>query len=636
MIDLFLDLLITAAMLLALYGYGRAIRRIVPLEFWNRSSDLAFSLGFGLGIWATVFFILALLGFLKPAVAWISLTGGLALAGWQWHSLKNDSKALYITIQATLKGNASTIWIGLWIAIFILLNVVGDLAPPIEGDTIHQYLLVPRYWVEAGRYLQPSHIWAATLPGNMMMLSAWALLLRPSFSLAALVTGFGISLFFILGVYMLARQYFSQSVSMVAAAIAYTMPDAAYLAQSAKVDMGWAFFEALTLAAFFRWHDLTSPGQKPSGSSPQTPLKWLILSGVCLGWAAGSKSQALISIAILGVWILLRPLFRQGLAPRLVPAATFAASITISAAPYYLYNLVVHRNPFYPVFADLFFKVGGTFSPRSELGTEVFYPWNPWGYIANLWGMSVGHPPEMNFYLGFIVGPVFMILIPAGLILGAYRRQPRIERMALYAFVFSILWFVVKQAARHFLPGLMLLAIIAAYAFVWLSENPNGWRRAIQILAIAGITINFVSWIGVFYWSQVYKVALGIETRADFLERYHDQVVPATFPDWETVTVLNTLVGGEGRVASHHATNPLYITPDMISTNWGDRRSLEAIMDTETMLGELQARRIGYILVYRESRRRHPVLDDPGFLSEHAEVVYEGARTILYRLDWVD
>ena len=36
----------------------------------------------------------------------------------------------------------------------------------VEGDTVHQYLLLPRYWVEAGRYVQPAHIWAATLPGN--------------------------------------------------------------------------------------------------------------------------------------------------------------------------------------------------------------------------------------------------------------------------------------------------------------------------------------------------------------------------------------------------------------------------------------------------------------------------------------
>jgi 4-amino-4-deoxy-L-arabinose transferase-like glycosyltransferase len=622
-------MLVALLMLLAIYGVGRALRRLVRLKFWSQAADLAYAFAFGLGALAVALFGLALVGALRPPTGWALLVGGVALALLQHRLLRSDLGALADLLRSGLRASWFVKVLALLALAFVLANLVADLAPPIEGDTVHQYLLAPRYWVEAGRYVQPAHIWASTLPGNMMMLSAWALLLRPGFSLPTLVTGLGMSALFALGVYALARPHFGRSAAALAALVIYTVPDVSYLAQSAKVDMGWAFFETLALAAFLRW--IESPVVSAKGREASSAA-WLALAGACLGLAAGSKNQTFISIALLGLWLALRLALRRdwrGLAQGIF---TFGLAALATGFPYYLYNGIVHHNPFYPVFANTFVRLfGATPSPRSELGTEVFYPWTVGGYLANLWNASLGHT-RPGFYLGFIAGPVFLLAIPAGWALGFLRGKRAAWRMLGYAFAFSIVWFLVKQAVRHFLPGLVLLAAVAGLVLWKLDQQQTALRRVTLGLVILAVAWNLMSSLGVLYWSGAYRVASGMESRAAFIERFHDEVLPPTFPDAETLDVLNTQVGAGGRVLTAHASSPLYAAPDIVSTNWGNRESFQDIADPDVLLDKLLAHRIEYVLVYTA---------DPGeagsslsaLVSRYAVPVYEGPRTQLYRIE---
>jgi 4-amino-4-deoxy-L-arabinose transferase-like glycosyltransferase len=613
MIDLLIDLLLAALMLLALYGIGRVLRRLVRLPLWGRAADLAYAFAFGLGAVVTLLFGLALVGWLRPAVGWAVLVIGVILALAQHRMLRGDLSAAWQL--------ARQIWRSSWFmrlamlaaVTFAIVNLVADLAPPIEGDTVHQYLLTARYWVDAGHYVQPSHVWASTLPGNMMMLSAWALLLRHSYSLATLITGLGMSALLALGVYVLARLHFRPEVAVLAVVVIATVPDVGYLAQSAKVDLGWAFFETLALAALFRW--LQAADLPNRESAP--PARWLILAGLCLGLAAGSKNETVIS----GEW---RRLLRAAL--------VFGAAVIIVALPYYLYNGIAHHNPFYPVFADQFARwFGGTPSPRAELGTEVFYPWTVGGYLTNLWNASLGHI-QPGFYLGFIAGPIFLLAIPLGLLLGLLRGE---WKMLAYAFAFSIVWFLVKQAVRHFLPGLVLLAVVAGLV-LWRVDRQVGSLRTV-VLPVAAIILgwNVMNGVGVLYWSGAYRVALGIESREAFLQQWHDTIASPSNPDWATIQALNRL-GPSARVLTEHASSPLYITPDLVSPNWGDRLAYETFTDPSALLAALADHHISYILVFNTDPDDRYLFTQPGFLAQHSHLIYSGPRTRLYALDGLE
>nr|MBN1229051.1 hypothetical protein [Anaerolineae bacterium] len=635
MIDLLTDILLMGFMLLALYGIGRVVRRLVRIEFWSRSADLAFSFAFGLGTVSTVLFLLSLVGWLKPAAGWAILIIGCLAALLAPGNLKSDFSALFSLIRKVWQAPTLIKLLVLVVLLFPLMNLVANLAPPVEGDTVHQYLLLPRIWVEQGHYVQPAHIWAGTLPGNMMMISAWALLLNGSLSLATLITGLGMSLLLSLGVYAFARLYFGQGTALLAAAAIYTMPDAIYLAQSAKVDMGWAFYEVLALAAFFRWIDLTP--RRLFQEQPATPgdgaYSWLILSGVCLGLAAGSKNQTLISIALLGLWLIIRMIWHGDWRGLLRAGLAFGLAVVLAMSPFYLYNLIAHRNPFYPVFADLFVNLwGGTPSPRSELGTEIFYPWSISGYLLNLWNTSLGHT-RPGFYLGFIAGPLFLLAVPVGFVLNLYRRKPVIWRMLGYAFVFSIVWFLVKQAARHFLPGLILLSVITGYVLWTIASRRHIGAYVVLAGALLMVSWNFISGLGVLYWNGAYRVALGIENRTQYLERWHNEVIDPTFPDWETILFLNEQIDADARVLSVHATSPLYITPDFVPANWGMRGRFDTVTDEAILLDMLMQHRIDYILVYKIDDNSEWLFTRPTFVERYGSVIYDGPRTMLYHLE---
>lgn len=624
MMPLLLDLLLAALAMLALYGFGRALRRLVPLTFWSRSAELAFSFAFGLGAVATMLFVLSLVGGLVSAAGWALLALGGLLALIQYRTLRDDLRAGW--------GAVRTVWAAPWFVRVVVLialgvaavNLVGDLVPPLEGDTVHQYLLVPRYWVEVGRYVQPPHIWAATLPGNMMMISAWALLLNGSYSLAGLMTGFSMSLLFALGVYALARLKYGHEVAWLAAAIMLTVPDVGYLAQSAKVDMGWALFEALALAAFFRWLDADGVDERAN--------HWLVLSGVMLGFAAGSKNQTFISMALLGGWVVIRYLRHGDWRGLLRAAPVFALGAVAAMLPFYLYNGIVHLNPFFPVFAEPLHNLfGATASPRSELGTEVFYPWTVGGYFTNLWNASLGHT-RPGWYLGFIAGPVFLLAIPAGLMLGLLRGERTAWRMLGYGFVFSVVWFLVKQAVRHFLPALILLGIVSALV-LWKAGKMRGWPgKALRGVAVLLIALNAANILGIVMWNGAYRVVLGVETREQFLDRYHDTLTYPTFPDAATVHYMNDELGPGVRVLSEHTGSSLYIAPDMVSPQWGDRERLDTIDDMGVLLDRLEASRIDYVLVSEADADDNYIFTQPDFLSQHAALVFEGPRTRLYRV----
>lgn len=623
MIEILFDIGLAVLMLLAIFGVGRAVWKLVPLKAWSASADLALALACGMGAISAGLFALALLGMLNVWATWGLIVIGIVLAIWQWHQLRNDARRSLSVLRTLWRAS----WFGravlLAAAIFVIMNLIGDIVPPLEGDTVHQYLLTSREWAAAGHYVQPTHIWASTLPGNMMMISAWSLVLGGSFSAATLTTGFGFSLFFALAVYALARLYFDTVPALIGAMVAYTMPDVGYLAQSAKVDMGWAFFEVLALATFFRWLDETRPMGSDSG------WQWLGASGMLLGLAAGSKNQTYISIALLGTWLLLRTLLRGDTRGLIKGALIFGGAVVATGFPYYLYNGLVHGNPFYPVFADVFAKWGGAASPRSELGTEIFYDWTVVGYLLNLWNMSLGHAPE--FYLGFITGPVMLLAIPIGIAMGYVRRV--MWRMIGYAFAFSIVWFLVKQAARHFLPGLVLLAIVAGVILWRMSQTPSLMRRIVLIAAVICLLGNIGVWAGVFYWSKPYRVVLGQETRTQFLARIHNNALTEDFPDWETIELLNRELTHEDRVLTAHAGSLLYITPQVVSGNWGDRLAYDRIADEDALLEALNTHHIQYILTYEiDEPETVPLFASPEFLAAHAEQVYEGQRTSLYRI----
>jgi hypothetical protein len=151
-------------------------------------------------------------------------------------------------------------------------------------------------------------------------------------------------------------------------------------------------------------------------------------------------------------------------------------------------------------------------------------------------------------------------------------------------------------------------------------------------MAILVLSWNFISSAGVLYWNGAYRVALVIDTPTGYLQRWHDQVITPLFPDWETITVLNDRLEPTDRVLAEYATSPLYIEPQLVPGNWGDRQRIDDITNDEELLRYLAAHEIEYVLDYSTDPADIPLYTDPTFLATYGELLYDGPRTRLYQI----
>jgi hypothetical protein len=192
-------------------------------------------------------------------------------------------------------------------------------------------------------------------------------------------------------------------------------------------------------------------------------------------------------------------------------------------------------------------------------------------------------------------------------------------------------WFIVKQAARHFLPGLTLLAVAAGLALWRMRRAPRLARILVHASALLIISWNIVNGLGVLYWSGAWRVGLLLESREAYLQRWHDEVITHDFPDWETVTYLNEHLTNSDRILCTNATSPLYVTPQLVPGSWGDRLPYETITGDDDLLAALAAHDIRYILVYADAAGTARFAEDD-FLASHARELFAGERARLYEI----
>ena len=95
---------------------------------------------------------------------------------------------------------------------------------------------------------------------------------------------------------------------------------------------------------------------------------------------------------------------------------------------------------------------------------------------------------------------------------------------------------------------------------------------------------------------------------------------------------MNDMLDPGDRVLATHATGSLYIEPDIVSGNWGDRVRYDVVTDPEKLLSMLQEHDIEYLLIYRVPPPLEIIYDDPDFLAAYGELHYDGSRASLYHL----
>ncbi|HMC93971.1 MAG TPA: hypothetical protein VKO16_04290, partial [Polyangia bacterium] len=263
----------------------------------------------------------------------------------------------------------------------------------------------------------------------------------------------------------------------------------------------------------------------------------VVIAGVLAGLAAGSKltGGALAALAGAGAFATVWPRWRVGIG-RLAGIGSIALVITL---PWYLHNLIVTGNPFYPVGNALFGVPERPFGDAYGYGRSVFH------LLSSPFDLVWRGAP---FDQGWSVGPAFLALAP----LGAFSvRRLRAGRLLLACIVaFWVFWFYSMPQTRLLLPIFPFGAPLAAAAV----KGPHGASPRIFRIAVVGM-VSLSTLVGLavaLAFARSYApAALGIESRNGFLTRmsWH----------YPAFAAANSRLPAEARVAVSGANNLYYL-----------------------------------------------------------------------------
>ena len=409
---------------------------------------------------------------------------------------------------------------------FLIAEILLNLIPPISRDALIHHLAIPKLWLLHGGFYETPWADFSYYPMNIDLLYLVPLYFKndivPKF--IHLVFGIGTGLL----VYYYLRNRFSGNWGLLGFLVFFSTPIVIHLSTTAYVDLGMGFFTTASILSFVRWRD---------GGYKNT--KWLILSAICMGLAAGSKYNAMLAwffVNLTMVFCYSRDTGR-GL-PALKFGAVFFAITLLIVLPWYIKNYILTANPVYPLF-DRFFQ----HIHHAGRGGEVLA-----GVAQNNWGANIFQRREMMFgesfwetilipvrmffqgkdssaqYFDGVLNPILIIMLPFAFL------SKKLSRDKIFFLLFSVFFlfmacFLTVIRVRYILPIIPFLAILSVVGIKniveWAGRKSQPFRQ-IGLIGIFAVVVVLISFNVVYlkdYFNTIQPVRyiLGQETRDEFL-----------------------------------------------------------------------------------------------------------------------
>ena len=451
---------------------GKSITKILGLEQENKSliPSIVISFGIGFSFMIIILIILGFFGWLKQPVLWVILFLFLIIGAINRNNLSYEIDS----IRSIFKGlKKIEFFILILLSSISILYLITALSPTLDGDSLAGYLLLPREYAKNNSITVVDYAMGSIYPQNGQLISSLGFLLKGQI-LAQLLVTWTMGLLCILTIYSIGKFLFNKQTALVGVLIWYGTYSVAFLAQSAKIDLAWAAFDLMALYAFMQWY---------FSNSSKREMKWLLLAGVFIGIAGGIKQVSVFTIIILILGITFR-LFKN----KESNIYTFVKSYITFLIPVSIAGIWVIRS--YLLTGTLAYSGGNLPNNQGILG-----------FFQTLWQMSMlGNAVSLEGPMGKSIGPSILALVP---IIFCFKKvDRRVWHILGYCGVMLVLWYNGVQRARHLLPTIALLSLIAGYAVNLLISLKPKIGYTVLMLVVFSIGLNIGPWVYVNFISM--------------------------------------------------------------------------------------------------------------------------------------
>jgi hypothetical protein len=410
------------------------------------------------GILGLLIFILGLSGFLYKSI-FIVITIILAIfLVWMVSQIYRDlitfikSKPFYFIV----------------ILLPLLWYALASLAYPSSTDALYFHLGMPKLYALAGKIMYiPANLFSASPQiSEMITTGFYALGLERGAQLFIML----VTAILVLSVWKRARDF--DASGTITIFILFTIPIFMGQVTGSKNDYllwGLSFF------AIFKFLEFDQKGK----------LKYIILSAICAGMAAGTKAIGLALFGPLALIIIYNIVLGKY---RAIHLLYFTFLFILFAAPWYIYSWIVAGNPVFPFFDNLFH------SPYSSP-------------LMNSFNKELAIKAVDRNLLNLIVTPFRIIFDPEtydgrlgyGLILFSgliffIRQIPQIMKTALAITLFYyLIWFFGFPFARFILPIAPFLAITGSYFVLQARRGGKALKLAVIVSLGLGVLLPLPS-----------------------------------------------------------------------------------------------------------------------------------------------
>lgn len=587
--DTFWTLLVAVILLLNAYGLGKRILQRFKVQSQDPIDHLLLSVGIGLGV-------LGLLGLLISALqlAHKNTLTLIQIVLAVFFILRNDLKALVLEV-ASLRSNLNLSFsqYNLVTKLAILLpftfSFLLTLVPPFEAfDALFYHLTQPARILQDGglRAIDVApHFWFPNLTENVYL---WALGMGSE--RATQIIHFSWMVLSALLLWHWSAKTWNAEIARKALLLLVAMPALPMLASWAYADMALIYYSIAALYAFTQY--------RMTRSNP-----WLVVIALMSGFAMSVKYTSFVVPLTCGLLLLLH----RPLAKSMSDAAKFSAIAILTALPYYLRNLILMQNPFFP------FVFGGRYwddfraAWYADSGTGI--GWDALQLFMLPFNTLLGHR-DANFFDGRM-GPLFLILAPITIwILFSRTRQDSAESWSLFSIgIFSLLSFaawtvgVVNSSAlwqgRLLFPALIPFVIPTALAWDSLQAFDTSKLRLsflvnALIAAVIALTV-FDNAVFVLQRNPV-AVAVGAQSRHSYIARIN--------PSYAALMTLMEKIPANARVYSLFEPRtyglPRPTQPDPIIYNF--TYDVFRYKTPDAVLEQWKAKQYTHVIVYERGR----------------------------------
>ena len=412
------------------------------------------------------------------------------------------------------------------IFLFIFVEFILALTPPIARDALIHHLAIPKLWIIHGGFYDTPWAVYSYYPMNLDLLYLIPLYFGNDITPNFIHLGFGIGTAVIIYYYL--RKRLNHVAGLLGGLIFISTPIIIRLSTVAYVDLGLVFFITASILALMRWRE-----------SEYKQYKWLLIASVSMGLALGTKYNALVAwffLVLAVVFIHSRDIGNQWKAVK-YGLIFFIISLVVFS-PWLIKNIILTGNPLYPLFNGIFnsnaSNDGGTYSVASGYSHVGMFKIREMLYGESLWEILLipvriffqGQDNSARYFEG-VLNPILIIFVPFAFI----KKDMKLEKMffLFFSIFFILITFSLDEIrTRYILPVIPFLVILTVMGmvniFVWLTARESLLRKiymsGLAIFLIALLTMNII-YIKKYYLKiDPINYLLKKESRDDFIVRH--------------------------------------------------------------------------------------------------------------------